>query len=489
MKLPNTFMDGIVNILNKVQFPNPCERQRAYISMRHISEQTIKTAKAKTVHELLRDLNNENLTLRPVKAMCNRLYSGASENMRRFMMERMVMRWKLDDASKQREKSRRKLAYMWWSSNDDIKVLKKYRILTLFKKLTTSESEREVNKQRRMKHNKVKFLKEKKKEDRREGKKNKRTRETRIVNDCCRSINTSDRPLPPEFNREPRVYGDARVSEEELSALRLPPKFTTYEKVNKQQCFVEIETMMSKYLWELRKEHDCDTNENKTDHEVSDDLVNTTLNNPKETSDENVCKLRQCTTSERVKEKEDPGLSAINPVDRQKKTKTPSVSNAKTVSNINPNDNDKSINPIIDTEPVASRTRSHSQAKIKESSSTEKTSLNNKSKSNDRSTPNTTDTDPSNPPPNQHINKSKPAGINEERRYHFDIDSEKFDFRNLRPTDLPFNKHIYLPQNDKNRPENEEEIELAFLGLQLQKATEEVASNLKLDSNLNKKRN
>ena len=71
MKLPNTFMEGIVSILNKVQFPNPYERQRAYVSMRHISEQTIKTARAKTVHELLRDLNNENLTLGPVKAMCN----------------------------------------------------------------------------------------------------------------------------------------------------------------------------------------------------------------------------------------------------------------------------------------------------------------------------------------------------------------------------------------------------------------------------------
>ena len=115
--------------------------------MRHISEQTIKTARAKTVHELLRDLNNENLTLGPVKAMCNKLYCGAAENTRRFQIERMVMRWKLDDASKQREKSRRKLAYMW-SSNDDIKVLKKYRILTLFKKLTSSESKKEVKKQR-----------------------------------------------------------------------------------------------------------------------------------------------------------------------------------------------------------------------------------------------------------------------------------------------------------------------------------------------------
>ena len=108
-------------------------------------------------------------------------------------------------------------------------------------------------------------------------------------------------------------------------------------------------------------------------------LANTTLNYPKGPSDENVSKLRQGTTSERrVKEKDD---VAINPFDRQKKTETPSDSNAKTVDNTNPIDNDKSLDPIIDTEPVASRTRSHSQAKIKESSSTDKPSINNKSKS------------------------------------------------------------------------------------------------------------
>ena len=59
-----------------------------------------------------------------------------------------------------------------------------------------------------------------------------------------------------------------------------------------------------------------------------------------------------------------------------------------------------------------------------------------------------------------------------------------FDFRNLRPTDLPSNKHIFLPQNERNRPYDEEEVQLAYLGLQLQKATDEISSTVKIKSNL-----
>ena len=72
----------------------------------------------------------------------------------------------------------------------------------------------------------------------------------------------------------------------------------------------------------------------------------------------------------------------------------------------------------------------------------------------------------------------------EERRYHYDIDRKTFDFRELRPTDMPSNKHIYLPQNEKNRPHNDEEIELAYLSLELKKATDEFIATHKVEPNL-----
>ena len=67
-------MERIVHILNKVQFPNPSERHRTYKSMRRIAEQALKAAKAQSVHEMFRTMTRKNVTLRPVKDMCKKLF-------------------------------------------------------------------------------------------------------------------------------------------------------------------------------------------------------------------------------------------------------------------------------------------------------------------------------------------------------------------------------------------------------------------------------
>ena len=65
----------------------------------------------------------------------------------------------------------------------------------------------------------------------------------------------------------------------EEAALTLPPKFTVYEKVNKQQCLIEIETMVSKYLWTIRKEgedekdNELETNESRSDEVSYEDVA------------------------------------------------------------------------------------------------------------------------------------------------------------------------------------------------------------------------
>ena len=86
------------------------------------------------------------------------------------------------------------------------------------------------------------------------------------VSKMVAAIKTHDRELPTTFDREPRVYGKVSIGEDERSALRLPPKFTLFEEVNKEQCNVEIETMVAKYRWELRKEWEMRKKEkNKND--------------------------------------------------------------------------------------------------------------------------------------------------------------------------------------------------------------------------------
>ena len=59
----------------------------------------------------------------------------------------------------------------------------------------------------------------------------------------------------------------------------------------------------------------------------------------------------------------------------------------------------------------------------------------------------------------------------ETRDNNYNVDTKTIDFRNHRPTDLPFNKQLFLPKSDRNREESEEEIQIAYLSFQLQKAT------------------
>ena len=63
----------------------------------------------------------------------------------------------------------------------------------------------------------------------------------------------------------PRIYGGVEIDDNEKAALTLPPKFTTYERIDKQKCLVEIETMVSKYMWELRKTESEDGKVNSED--------------------------------------------------------------------------------------------------------------------------------------------------------------------------------------------------------------------------------
>ena len=157
MHLTSTFIQGIVRILNCVKFSNPTERQRAYIGMRHLSEQTLRAAQAKCVHEMFRELNKRNLTLRTVTYLCAKLYHGKAEYKRRKEIERMVMSFKEDDARKKREKERRRLEYEL-RDGKHIAVLKEYKVTERFRTLARKEGEKEVKTQREIKHKKVKYL-------------------------------------------------------------------------------------------------------------------------------------------------------------------------------------------------------------------------------------------------------------------------------------------------------------------------------------------
>ena len=76
----------------------------------------------------------------------------------------------------------------------------------------------------------------------------------------------------------------------------------------------------------------------------------------------------------------------------------------------------------------------------------------------------------------------------EERPYPFEIGSKEFDFRKLRPTDLPFNKQIYMPGESEIEEIVEEEVHVAYLSRELDRITKEYdAKSKNVKSNLTKK--
>ena len=482
MRLPSAYMDIIVKTLNNnnMNFSNPDERQRAYKAMRNLSEQTVKVMKAKSVHEMLRSMRSKNVTLGPVKAMCKKLYSGKAENHRRSVMENMVMKWKEDDARITREKVRRQLSHEW-REGENVKVLDKFKITNSFKRLTNKENENELTKMRMIKKKKVDFLIAKEKEARQKEREEKHMSvRCAKVHDLCKSVSTADREIPESFNREPRVYGGASISEEEKTTLRLPPKYTIYEKVNKQRCNVEIESMVSKYLWQLRKDED----ENENEEEASEISCS---NEERSISVNEVSNRSNTNESDRL---------VTDTASAEVKNDTPQTQSQSRVPDAQQN--------VSMSEPVANRTRSQSRRQsainhnqMLSASDNPQTSLLTTPPTPGPITPSpsptptttvkshdSTSTTCQNRTKNQ--NNSNPKTRKEVREYHYDIDQNTFDFRNLRPTDLPSNKHVFLPQNERNKAYNEEEINLAHLSLELQKATDEIIMSHKVEPNLSR---
>ena len=259
-----------------------------------------------------------------------------------------------------------------------------------------------------------------------------------------------------------------------------------YENVNKQQCLVEIETAVSKYLWTLRKECDDENEESEvSEHDrnikSSTSCRMTDKRNEKSNKTLNTSELSDVNVKASEESMNDASYESLN--DRSRLTgKNPSTSNAQSNTDKVPKNGAKDN---IDS--MAIRTRSQTR-KLALENQIQPNSINTNPSQPVKNTPTThanpTPTDPRPLKPSTTHHKVSKDSM-EERQYHYNVDNESFDFRNLRPTDMPNNKHIFLPQNEKKKTHNdEEEINLAFLSLQLQKATDEFIDEHIVEPNL-----
>ena len=339
-------MAKISKLLENNNFTNSEGRSRAYKAMKQILKQTTKVCKAESVLNMFKVMCRENLTLKTVEAMCKKLCYPRIE--RRRDLEKRIMEWKLKDAKSAVAIEKNRLTLEW---RRNIEILKEFRINKSMKKIAKSERTIQKCTLKREKKKKIEFLKR-----RRENEADNRDQYRSNREYLCSTVITHDQEVPVTFDNEARIYGRAEVNEKEMAALRLPPKYTVYEKINKERCQIEIESMVTKYRWEMMKEKENNT--------VRTDSVNVDLDLA---GDENT------------------------------------------------------------------------------------------------------------------NNKNETEGI-EERAYHYDIDSKTFDFRKMRPTDMPDNKRIYLPDSTKDS----EEVDIAFLSHELERETKRYESEQKVTTNLSK---
>ena len=78
-----------------------------------------------------------------------------------------------------------------------------------------------------------------------------------ITPDDIEGITVCDQQCIEEFDTSPRTYGGIAITDEEKAVLTLPPKFSTFQKVDSVECSAQVEKSLAKLRWEInRKERE-----------------------------------------------------------------------------------------------------------------------------------------------------------------------------------------------------------------------------------------
>ena len=207
---------------------------------------------AEYVFDLMKGLVERNLSLKSVHATCinvsRDLFFKRKEKARELM--KITMKWKLEDARKKLKDEKCKNQKQ---KRMNERILKEQNIYTRFLEVLYDEK----SKQR-------KILKEKRK---------KKTRfiarefynKNSVYEDVENGIIVDDQIIPNTFESQPRTYGNVDLSEKERQLLTLPPKFAIYEKVNVEQCEIEIEKALTKLRWTERRKNEEGEKDDNTD--------------------------------------------------------------------------------------------------------------------------------------------------------------------------------------------------------------------------------
>ena len=262
MKLTNTCLAKTNKIIQKKMIPNSEERTRAFRAIRRIINQTYSVARAVSVKWMFSVLNSKRMMLHSVRSLCAKLYNGGNMKKEREMLGLKVMKTKERDSIVSHVREKKKLTVTW---KENVNTLKQFRLKKEVESLARSEMIQMKSVYLKQKRKKIDFMINKRtqyKPGDRLG--NSQNNMDDDIDSLCTSIMTHDRELPLNFSSEPRIYGGVSINENEKVALKLPPKFTIFENIDKKKCIVEIETMVTKYMWDMRNRNGEEEKEEST---------------------------------------------------------------------------------------------------------------------------------------------------------------------------------------------------------------------------------
>ena len=212
-------------------------------------KQTIKTSleykRAIYVKNLYKQLKKDGIGTTAIEAMSNKLCSTLPKHRQRTLVK-VIVNWKLHDAHKELRECKSANMEMWRKQK---RVLDAAGVTAAYERLwkreiTIYENKCAENYRKKIRHLRGKYMKK-----------------DETVPDEIDGIIVKDQEIPEEYASTPRLYGGINLQSDEQSLLELPPKYATYEKVDKEHCQAEIEKSLAKTRWERKKDDDPRGNE------------------------------------------------------------------------------------------------------------------------------------------------------------------------------------------------------------------------------------
>ena len=402
-KLRNAYLTEIRHISRDSRKPN-----EVYNVMIRLSKSAVRLQKAYYRLDLLTELVKRDIPVNNAAVLCMRACEGLSKH-KEMTMRRTIMKWKLDSVRIDLRKAQRDNT----NTTRECERLIREQGLGLLDRFRTVKSDerhrirRNLDKKR---WKKIDFL-------------TKKWKHVPITEgrDYIEGVNIADRTLPDSFESEPRLYGGTNITDQERSLLSLPPRFSTYEKVNIGETECQIEKSFAIIRWQKMEEGG---NNNEEENGELDDLFDSGRSM-------NDTTLRPSPSTPHTEENETDEI--LRPRSRPRSN-----------SNSNNRDDENATGgPRRNTEVNGSRDRSRPNSN---------NDLNGGSDHNEDNITMDTTIDIEN---------------EEEERTTWPVDGNRINMSYLRATDLPFNKRVHLPPAIKRT----EEIKLQKLKNDLLKAT------------------